>query len=155
MEMAASSGESDLSLAKEISRLIKRDGSSNSTAMNNDEDEKNFTDAKHVNVFQLKAVDGFAHNGEYFLSDGMMTDDDLISQLTLVIIGYESINVNIYGICLDAGGSNASCVNALQHQKTVPAGCWLPEDCIWLKNPSDPSHWVYIIMCSVHNHKNG
>jgi hypothetical protein len=36
-----------------------------------------------------------------------MTGDDLIGQLTLVIISYESVNVNIYGVCLDAGGSNA------------------------------------------------
>jgi hypothetical protein len=42
-----------------------------------------------------------------------MTGDDLIGQLTLVIIGYESVNVNIYGVCLDAGGSNAGAVNSL------------------------------------------
>jgi hypothetical protein len=60
-----------------------------------------------VNVFQLKTVDGYTHNGKYFLSDGTMTGDDLIGQLTLVIIGYKSVTVNIYGVCLDAGGSNA------------------------------------------------
>jgi hypothetical protein len=104
--MAASTGKSELSLAKEISRLIKREGGLNDSS-SNDEDEKSFTDAKYVNVFQLKTVDGYTHNGKYFLSDGTMTGDDLIGQLTLVIIGYKSVTVNIYGVCLDAGGSNA------------------------------------------------
>jgi len=42
---------SQTSLAKEISRLIKRDRSSDSTVTNDNEDEKNFTDAKYMNVF--------------------------------------------------------------------------------------------------------
>jgi hypothetical protein len=110
--MAASTGKSKHSLAKEISRLIKREGGFNDSS-SNDEGEKSFTDAKYVNIFRLKTVDGYTHNGEYFLSDGTMTGDDLIGQLTLVNIGYESVNVNIYGICLDAGGSNAGAVNSL------------------------------------------
>jgi hypothetical protein len=89
------------------------------------------------------------------LSDSTMTGDDLIGQLTLVIIGYESVNVNIYRICLDAGGSNAGAVNSLRHKKRVPAVGWLPEDCVQFKNPADPSRWVYLFHCSVHNHKNG
>jgi hypothetical protein len=86
--MAASTGKSKLSLAKEISRLIKREGGFNDSS-SNDEVEKSFTDAKYVNVFRLKTVDGYTHNGEYFFNDGTMTGDDLIGQLTLVIIGYE------------------------------------------------------------------
>jgi phosphotransferase system IIB component len=51
--MAASTGKSKHSLAKEISRLIKREGGFNDSS-SNDEGEKSFTDAKYVNIFRLK-----------------------------------------------------------------------------------------------------
>jgi hypothetical protein len=81
-----------------------------------------FEPALYVNQYRFRGVFGERHNANYFYNKGSLTGDAILRQMIHVISCYDMINVEIHGICSDAGGGNARLFTLLTRGSKVASG---------------------------------
>jgi hypothetical protein len=76
--------------------------------------EENFVPAVYVNQWRYRSTYGVLHNAEFFFNDGSLNGDELLDQLTHVLLSYELVGAKVLGIESDAGGNNAGLIKLLR-----------------------------------------
>jgi hypothetical protein len=112
--------------------------------------------AVYVNQWRFRSIKNVIHNSNFFFNSGSLDGNELLSQMTHVVCGYEKIGVKIYGIVCDAGGSNRGLFKLLRDGlKLVLFGVErVAPGYVKFINPYDPSRDIAIFNCSTHNLKN-
>ena len=75
--------------------------------------EESYVPAVYVNQWRFRSVHGVLHNAEFFFNDGSLDGDELLDQLTHVLLSYELVGAKVLGIVSDAGGNNAGLIKLL------------------------------------------
>ena len=109
--------------------------------------------ATYVQLYRLCLLNGNAHNIQYFFNDGFLTGNEILGQLINIITMLSTIDIDIYGVTSDAGGSNARLFSLLRGGMKLGNETWLGEDFVTFDHPCAP-HKIAMWYCSVHNFKN-
>jgi hypothetical protein len=106
-----------------------------------------FEPALYVNQYCFNGVFGERHNANYFYNKGSLTGYAILRQIIHVISCYDMINVEIHGICSDAGGGNARLFMLLTQGSKVAFGICNAVSFVW------KGRKIWIFVCSTHNLK--
>jgi hypothetical protein len=109
--------------------------------------------ATYVQMYRLCLLNGKAYNLQYFFNNGTLTGNEILGQLINIITMLSTIDIDIYGLTSDAGGSNARLFALLRCGIKLGDDGWLGEDVVTFDHPCSP-HKVAMWYCSVHNFKN-
>ena len=123
-----------LDLKSVLKRLISEEGDKPKAA--------EYANCWKCNVFTEKGMDG--HMVGFFLNDGSLTGDTLLRQYDYVTICLESVNVQVLGLCHDAGGGNSRLTLLLRDMIRLKEDkVWLNEDYCYTQSVFDPGRSVY------------
>jgi hypothetical protein len=147
IEFASANSGKDLAIAANIEAFV-----SNNSVDDENENKSLYEPAKYVNVFCIRNTTSKTHNGEFFFNNGSLTRDDMVGQLVNVILCCELSNLHVFGVCMDAGGRNASMYLSLTGNPVLK-GASPPLRHFCFENPVDNTVFIYIFFCSVHNLK--
>jgi hypothetical protein len=114
----------DEELEKAMSELCESEQSSeSSSSMSSKSSSSTLSDpfqkehATYANQWRFRSVYGVVHNSEFFFNSGSLSGDEILRQWMHVTTCYETIGCKLYGICGDAGGSNASFLKLIREKK--------------------------------------
>ena len=100
-------------LKGEIAALIK-DGKGLADIINQNLDQDNtLHHANYVNQWKFRSVYGETRNLEFFFNDGTLDGNEMLRQFLHIIMCLDVIGVEVYGLCLDGGGSNRGFVSRI------------------------------------------
>ena len=101
----------------------------------------------------MQMTNGISRNVEFHYNNGSLTANQLARQIIHVIVMLYTININIYAITTDAGGSNHGLVSALKSKNTIKNNAWLQDQDVEFKHPCC-NHQIAMYFCGTHNSKN-
>ena len=108
--------------------------------------------ATHVNQWRFRSTFNQVYNLEFYYNDGSLSGTDILRQLVHVTTMLSAIDVNVLGVTLDAGGSNAGFVKYLLDGIKTNTDGWL--DKVSFINVASPFMGpIFIWYCSTHNMK--
>ena len=104
-------------LKGEIAALIN-DGKGLKDIINQDLDkEYSPHDAKYVNQWKFSSVYNETRNLELFFNDGTLDGNEMLRQFLHILFCLNVIGVEVYGLCLDGGGSNRGFVSRILYRQ--------------------------------------
>jgi hypothetical protein len=111
--------------------------------------------AVYVNQFMFKSVDPecrLTFMGEYFYSFRSIAGNEIRAQILHVIRHLELAGFHVHGICLDAGGGNASAVTQMREKahNCTTEEYWLGEEWVGFVHPTNVARRIFIWYCSAH-----
>jgi hypothetical protein len=112
--------------------------------------------AVQVNQWVFRSAKNDIFMAEFFYNTGSLDSDDLLRQLLHVVGSCESIGLQVYGICCDAGGPNEGLFGIFRNvnKEIKDSDAILDEDMVSMINPYEPSRRIWLFHCSAHNVKN-
>ena len=111
--------------------------------------------ATMVNIFRLKTAFNQTWNVAYYFNCGSLDGDELLRQLTTVIIACKSVGIKIKLQISNAGWANMKAAAYLTDYKcnSLPVG--KPQfECVRYSNAMATNRYIYISLCSVHGLEN-
>jgi hypothetical protein len=117
--------------------------------------EDSYVPAVYVNQWRFRSAYGVQNNAEFFFNDGSLNRDEILDQLTHVLLSYELVGAKVLGIVSDAGGNNAGLIKLLRagRRPNLQLEQVEPNLLVTFVNPFDPTRRVAIWLCSTHNLK--
>ena len=91
-----------------------------------------------ANQFRLRSPFGNIHTAEFFYNSGSLDSDELLRQVLHVVGSFEASEIEVHGICCDAGGANEGLSSLLRNgRKITDDMCILDDDLVSMQNPYD------------------
>jgi hypothetical protein len=115
------STDGQIILNEELEKVVNELASDNSNEAGLKDSLAKKEHAVHANQWRFRSCYGVVHNSEFFFNTGSMGGDDLVRQWMHVHTCYEIIGCKIYGLCGDAGGSNASFFKMIRRHHFEPS----------------------------------
>ena len=116
--------------------------------------EKTFGQAQYVNQWRFRTIYNKTFNCEYFYNAGSLNGEEILRQFLHVVRCLEFfVGAMIFGVVMDAGGSNARFMSlACKGEKEDICGYRLTEKVVSLPNPCLPKHQLALCTCTTHSH---
>lgn len=93
--------------------------------------------ASYVNQWMVHILDNCCIPVGYYYNKGNLNGQTLFDQFQHVVEAVEATGYYIYGLSLDAGGSNVGLVTALQTAEFPESDSWIDSLLTTIQHPSD------------------
>ena len=103
----------------------------------------------YVNQWRFRSLRGKVHNGDFFYNCGSLDGNEVMCQLTIVLWAYQSLGIDIFGLCSDSGGGNRKFIRILQDHGDV-LEIQDNMDITSFINPINNKKRIYVWACSTH-----
>ena len=75
--------------------------------------------AVYANQLRFRSVDSISHNGNFYFNTGSLDANEITKQFIDVMISYEMMGIQIFGVVSDGGGGNENFLRTMTNNSPM------------------------------------